>query len=235
MAGRESGEGFLTIPMIGKESWRIAVVGAGLMGHGIALEFALGGYRVSLHSRSRSSIERGMALVEESLNRLLGLSVVTSSQAEAAVAKITGLTNLEEAVGDADIVIESVYEDLVLKQELFAQLDNSCPERTILASNTSNFLPSQIASATRRPDRTLVAHYINPPFLVPIVEVVPSPSTSAETVAAVKTLLEEIGKRPVVLKKEVPGFLTVRIQAAVLREALWLVENVLKASAHRGS
>ena len=204
---------------------RIAVLGAGLMGHGIALEFALAGYDVVLCSRDDASVQKGLDMVQDSAERLVRLGVVTREQAGNAPARIHGTAELTEAVGDVDVVVESVYEDLTLKQRLFRQLDEICAERTILASNTSTLLPSMLASATSRPDRVLVIHYINPPFLVPLVEVVPSDKTSDQTTAAVSGLLTAIGKRPVVLKNEVHGFITSRIQAAVLREALWLVEN----------
>ena len=203
----------------------LAVVGAGLMGHGIALDFALAGYDVRLYSRTEASVQKGLRTIQASLDRLIELGVVTGEQAESVPTRIHAISNLAEAVGNVDVVIESVYEDLALKQQLFQQLDEMCPERTILASNTSSFMPSMLALATKRPDRVLVTHFVNPPFLVPLVEVVPNGETSDETIDITRGLLTRIGKRPVILHKEVQGFLTNRIQAAVLREALWLVEN----------
>ena len=204
---------------------RITVVGPGLMGHGIALEFALAGYDVRIHTRSDESLQRAAARIRESLDRLVGLGRISREEAEAAPKKINPNADLEQAVGDADIVIESVYEDLKLKQEVFRRLDELCSEHTILASDSTALMPSKLASATTRADKVLVAHYINPPFLIPLVEVVPGPETSSDTVDTVSGLLKAIGKQPIVLRKEVPGFVASRLQVALLREALWLVEN----------
>ena len=204
---------------------QIAVVGAGLMGHGIALEFALAGYDVRLQSRSQESLDRAASRIDESLNRLVDLGKVSREQAGPVPAAIRMTTDLGEAAAGSDVAIESIYEDLELKQQVFKDLDALCPERTILASNTSTLMPSTLASATQRRDRVLVTHYINPPFLVPLVEVAKSEDTSDETVATVTGLLENVGKQPVVVAKEVIGFIASRLQGALLREALWLVEN----------
>jgi len=127
-------------------------------------------------------------------------------------------------VADADVVIEAVTEDLEIKQETFRRVDELCPPHTIIASNSSSFMPSKVAAVTRRADRVLVAHYFNPPFLVPLVELVRSPATSDETVAVMHDLMSGIGKRPTVVQRELPGFIGNRLQAALYREALALVE-----------
>ena len=204
---------------------RIAVVGAGTMGHGIALEFALAGYQVRLHSRTEASLDRALRNIRDNLDLLTSLGVVTRREAGFVPDRLQTSADLEAAVADADVVIESVYEDLSLKQQVFRQLDEMCPVRTILASNTSTLMPSKLASATRRPGNVLVAHYVNPPFLIPFVEIVPGAGTSDETVATMSELLKSMGKRPIVVRKEVPGFVASRLQEALLREALWLVEN----------
>lgn len=197
---------------------RIAVVGAGLMGHGIAQEFAQKGFLVSLCSRSASSLENAIARISQNLdNRAERAGQIASS--------IETTTVLAEAVHQADLVVEAVYEDLRVKQELFRQLDLMCPEKTILASTTSTFAPSSLAEVTQHPERVLVAHYANPPHLVPLVEIVPGRKTSERTVDAITALLTRIGKRPVVIRKEVPGFVTNRLQMALLREALSLVQK----------
>lgn len=204
---------------------RITVVGAGLMGHGIAQEFALAGYQVQLHSRSEASLHQAMLNIQQNLERLIDLGMTTRQQAELAPTRIHTTTALKTAVEDADLVIESVYEDLDLKREIFAQLDKFCSAHTILASNTSSLMPSAFATATQRADKVLVAHYANPPYLIPLVEIVPSERTSDATVATVADLLQKIGKRTIVVQQEVPGFVLNRLQGALLREALWLVEN----------
>ena len=203
----------------------IAVIGAGLMGHGIAQEFALNGYAVRLHARTDESLSRATQRIRRNLSSLADDRRIDSEAVRSAMRNIGADTSLEKTVDRVDVVIESVFEDLALKRRLFRQLDRLCPEHTILATNTSSFLPSQLGSATSRPDRVIGAHYINPPHLIPLVEIIRGPETSDDTVATMSQLLRSAGKRPVVLQKEVPGFITGRLQAAVLREALWLVEQ----------
>jgi 3-hydroxybutyryl-CoA dehydrogenase len=132
---------------------------------------------------------------------------------------------LSEVVAGADVAVEAVFEDLAVKQQLFEALDQLCPEHTILASNTSSFMPSKLASETHRPEKVLVTHYFNPPFLVPLVEIVRSDQTSDATVAAVFELMKRVGKRPALVQKEVTGFIGNRLQGALLREALWIVQQ----------
>lgn len=116
-------------------------------------------------------------------------------------------------------------EDLSIKERVFAQLDIYSPERAILASNSSTIMPSRMARATGRPDRVVVTHYFNPPYLVPVVEIVGGPETSDETIEVAQRLLSKVGKRSVVLKKEAPGFIVNRLQIALMREALSIVEQ----------
>ncbi len=204
---------------------QIAVVGAGLMGHGIAQEFALAGYAVHMHARTEASLGTARAHIERNLDYLVDLGRLSRAQADAAPSRLHATTRFEEAVENADVVIESVFEDLDLKRRIFQQLDEVCPRHTLLASNTSGLMPSSFASATRRPDKVLVAHYANPPHLIPLVEVVPSPETSQESLSTLCGVLEMAGKRPIVVRREVPGFVLNRLQCSLLREALWLVEN----------
>ena len=195
------------------------------MGHGIAIEFALAGYDVRLHSRSEESLDRARAMIRDSLERLRDLGRVSEQQAEDVLGIVRMSTDLAEVAGDADLAVESIYEHIDAKTELFGRLDELCPGRTILASNTSSFLPSRLAAATTRPDKVINAHFLNPPFFVPLVEVVPTEETSEETTGIVMGLLTSLGKQPILVEREVPGFVASRLQMAVLREALWLVEN----------
>ena len=204
---------------------RIAVIGAGTMGYGIAQGFAVAGFEVRIHSRTEESLQRGIDRIRDTLQRLTKMGLMTRLQARSALPRIQASAVLGETVDEADVVIEAVYEDLVLKRRIFGELDRLCPQRTILASTTSTFLPSELASVTRRPDRVLVTHYINPPYLTPLVEVVRHQSTSDDTVATVMDLLRDVGKRPVLVQREVPGFISVRLQFALLREALSLVQS----------
>jgi 3-hydroxybutyryl-CoA dehydrogenase len=203
----------------------IAVIGAGDVGHGIALGLALGGYQVRLNSTTEASLQKGMDSIDADLERLVGFGFTEPGPAGQALTKISTTTSLAEASQDADVVIEAVYEDVELKQQIFKGLDEYCPERTILASSTSTIIPSRFSEVTQRPDRVLVAHYTEPSYLSPLVEIVRTEQTSDETVDIVFQLLTKVGKKPVIVQKEVPGFISSRLQSALLREALSLVQR----------
>ena len=202
---------------------RLAIVGAGLMGHGIAQEFALAGYEVHIHDLSEDKLNQAAKNIQANLQMLSETGTVTQKQAESVPTNIHPSTELKDVVAEADVVIEAVFENLELKQEIFQKLDRLCPEHTILASNTSSLMPSKMASATQRPDKVLVTHYFNPPYLLPLVEIVRHEATSDETVATIYDLLTRIGKSPAIIQKEVPGYVGNRLQFALLREALSIV------------
>jgi 3-hydroxybutyryl-CoA dehydrogenase len=204
---------------------QISVIGAGLMGHGIAQEFAVAGYEVHAHDVSDDRLQKARENIRTNLRMLTEIGLVTQEQARSAQRNIHYSTVLEEAVTETDLVIEAVSEDLEVKRKVFNLLDQLCPPRTIFASNTSSLLPSKLASATHRPDKVLVAHYFNPPYLLPLVEVVRGEKTSDETIAAVFDLLTRVGKSPVIVQKEIPGFIGNRLQAALFREAISIVEK----------
>ncbi|HEX7574684.1 MAG TPA: 3-hydroxyacyl-CoA dehydrogenase family protein [Bacteroidota bacterium] len=214
-----------TILMKVEEINNVAVIGAGLMGHGIAQEFALAGYDVRLHDLDGEKLRNAEENIRGNLAMLTGLGLVTKEEAASSHRHITACTVLTDALVEADVVIEAVFEDLNLKQETFRLLDKSCPPRTILASNTSTLLPGLLASVTHRPEKVLVAHYFNPPYLLPLVEIVRHEETSEETVQTMYGLLKKIGKTPVIVQKEVPGFVGNRLQAALFREALAIVRD----------
>ncbi len=211
--------------MNGDDVKQIAVIGAGSIGHGIALGMGMAGYDVNLNSRTEESLQKGLNDIKADLQRLVDFGMATREQTESALTKIRTNVALEESVEDADVVIEAVYEDLALKQRIFGQLDKLCPDRTILASSTSTIMPSSLAPATNRPDRVVVAHYTGPAYLSPLVEVVRAEATSNETVEIICAVLTKAGKQPVVVQKEVPGFIANRLQIALAREALSLVQK----------
>ena len=202
---------------------RIAVIGAGTMGHGIALEFAAFGYDVALHDRDAAQLERATTGIAEGLARLVQVGRIPAQAAQDAPNRIAMGTDLAAAATGRDLVIEAVAEDLAIKQALFRQLDSLAPPHAILASNTSTFMPSLLAAETNRPDKVLVAHYFNPPHLLPLVELVRGGGTSEETITTLRELYQGIGKAPAVVQKEAPGFVGNRIQAAIFREALAIV------------
>lgn len=208
---------------------RIAVVGAGLMGHGIAQELALAGYQVRLHDRNDKLLRRALENIRANLLRPSSQERLDAGRIDAALEAITATLSLDEAVTEAELIIEAIFEDLSQKHRLLQLLDRLCDQETIIASNTSSFMPSQLAEAVSRPERLLVAHYFNPPYLIPLVEVVPGPDTSNETVMTVVQLLEKVGKKPVVLRKETTGFVANRLQFALFREALAIVEQGIAA------
>ncbi len=204
---------------------KIAIVGAGLMGHGIAQEFALAGYEVHIHDITKDKLQQAVKNIRANLQMLIKIGTVTQKQAESVLKNIHPGIELKDVVAEADLVIETVSENLELKQKIFLKLDQLCPEHTILASNTSTLMPSKLASSTRRPDKVLVAHYFNPPYLLPLVEIVRHKETSDETVTTIYDLLTRAGKSPAIVQKEVPGFIGNRLQLALLREALSIVEK----------
>lgn len=203
----------------------IAVIGAGLMGHGIALDFALSGYNVCLHSRTEDSLKRGLAMLQSSIQRLIGIGILKEGESNDVLNNIRLSPVLEESVEGVDLVVESVYENVELKRNIFQKLGRVTPHEAILASNTSGIMPSEFALDSERPDRVLVTHYANPPFLIPTVELVRTKYTSDETISRISDFYGRSGKRPIVAQKEVPGFILNRLQLALFREALWLVEN----------
>lgn len=204
---------------------KVAVIGAGLLGHGIAQEFATSGFDVGLHDLSEEILAQAKANMARNLQTLAEAGLVDGGLAESVPGRVRTSTDLEEVVRDADFVIEAVSEDLPLKQRVFGELDRLCRHHTILASNSSTFMPSSLASATGRPDKVLVTHYFNPPYLVPAVEIVRHEGTSDETFDTAFALFQQIGKRPVRVQKEALGFIGNRLQAALVRECFSLVDK----------
>lgn len=199
----------------------IAVLGTGTMGHGIALLAAKAGLNVVMYGRSDASLERGFNSIKSSLERLK----VEDSRCEEILSKIRGVKTIEEAAKGADFIIESLAENLELKQAIFKQLDEICQKDIILASNTSGLSPTAIAKNTRYPERVVIAHFWNPPQLIPLVEVVPGEKTSQNTMEITMQWIESIGKKTVKMEKECLGFIGNRLQYALLREALYIVEK----------
>jgi 3-hydroxybutyryl-CoA dehydrogenase len=211
--------------MMSERPERIAVVGAGLMGTSIALDWARAGFAVTIYDSDRDRVDSTTRRAREIGQALVEGEVITANELNLAVGRMTATADLGEAVGEADYVAEAIVEDVAVKQALYAELDAITRPAAVLASNTSSLMPSALAEPVRRRERLLVAHYFNPAHLIPVVEVVLGPETAPETIETTTRLLREAGKTPAVLRKEVPGFIANRLQSALLREALALVED----------
>jgi 3-hydroxybutyryl-CoA dehydrogenase len=203
----------------------VMVIGAGAMGHGIAQNFAQAGYSVFLQDINEEKLRDAINKVRHNLTELAALGILDGRQIQPTLERIHPTTCLEDASADADLVIEAVFEDLVLKRDLFRELDRVCPAHAILASNTSSFMPSALAVVTNRPDQVLVTHHFYPAHLLPLVEIVRGEATSDETVDTVYDVMQTVGKSPIVVQKEAIGFIANRLQIALLREALHIVER----------
>ncbi len=196
---------------------RIAVVGAGLMGHGIAQVFALAGHEVTITDTVMKNLDTVTSRISANLREL--------GDDPLAIARVRPCVDLAEAVREADYVVEAVSEDLPLKQKLFAQIERHVRPDTVLASNTSVIPITAIMQNLNKRERALGTHWWNPPFLVPLVEVIETQWTEPELIAWTMNLHRAAGKKPAHVKKDVPGFIGNRLQHALWREAISLVEN----------
>jgi len=204
---------------------KVAVIGAGLMGHGIAQELAQGGYEVGLNDVTDEALEKAIVRIRDNYAMLEREGLLSQGKGEKAIGLVQTSVDIGVAIDGADLVIEAVVEDLALKLDIFEKLDAWCEPKTILATNSSSYMPSKIAVVTDRPEKVVGMHYFNPPFLMPLVEIIKSDQTSDQTAQVAYDLMVKIGKSPVMVQKEIPGFIGNRIQAAVWREILWLVEE----------
>ncbi|AVR87119.1 3-hydroxyacyl-CoA dehydrogenase family protein [Thauera aromatica] len=201
--------------MMGKV--HVAIIGAGLMGHGIAQVFAVHGHAVRIHDASAQALA--------GVHRRVRDNLVDLGQDPSAAAGIELCAVLADAVCDADVVFEAGPENLQLKQQLFAEIETFAPRTALLASNTSVIPISRIMGGLRHRDRALGTHWWNPPYLVPLVEVIQTADTSAESMQRMTELLAAAGKTPVTVRKDVPGFVGNRLQHALWREAIALVQS----------
>ncbi len=204
---------------------KIAVIGAGEMGHGIAELAALHGHDVRLRDIKQEYLDRGLERIRWSLGKLVEKNQIRQAEAAAALARIRATLDLREACKDADIAIEAVFEDAELKKKVFQELDSAAPEKTILASNTSALPITNMARATKRPQKVVGMHFFNPPMLMPLIEVIRADTTSDATLAAAVDLTKSLGKTPIVVRKDVPGFITTRVLGPYFEEAAWIHEQ----------
>ena len=201
----------------------VAVIGAGTMGHGIAQVFALAGRQVALTDSNAEILDKALGRIQTNLKTCVKHGSVDEEVAAAAPARITLAPNLADAVSQADFVVEAIFENLDVKHEALRQLEKHCPAHTIIASTTSSFCVRDMAVALSRPERFLVTHFWNPPYVVPVVEVMPGEHTSPEALETTVALLKAAGKYPALVHKDVPGFVGNRLQHALRREAIAIV------------
>lgn len=207
------------------EKENIAVIGAGLMGHGIAQIFAVHGHSVALMDLQEDLLVRAIENIRGNLGLMAQKGIVSAAEIEPAIQRIKTTTDLQEAVSQAQFVVEAVLEKLELKQQIFKDIDSFSPPDAILATNTSVISITQIAQKSKNRSRIVGTHFWNPPYLIPLVEVIRGDETAAEVVEKTYALLQRVGKHPVRVHKDVPGFVGNRLQHALWREAVSIVAN----------
>jgi 3-hydroxyacyl-CoA dehydrogenase len=205
---------------------RIAVIGCGLIGRSWAVVFARAGHPVKLYDPAPGAADASIGRIREALEDLRRFGLISEAP-DAAAGRLTVASSPAEAVADAEYAQENGPEDLEVKRAIYRELDAAAPPSCVLASSTSTLRASRFSEGLRGRDRCIVAHPVNPPHLVPLVEISPAPWTRAEVVARTRSLLERAGQAPILLRKEVEGFVLNRLQAALLREAWRLVGESL--------
>ncbi len=211
--------------MAGNDIKRVAVIGAGLMGAGVAAEFARFGCETAMYNTRKETSQRAMQQAKEALDLMAETELITRKQADAAYGRLHPTTNMEEAVKGTQFIHESVLELLSLKKEVFQKLDALCDPSVILATNTSGFRVTDIVADTKHPERCIATHYFQPPHFIPMVEVVPGSKTDPAVIEKTAAFMRYLRKRPAVIKIELPGFIGNRIQNVIGREIQELVDR----------
>lgn len=204
------------------EMRRFSVIGAGQMGSGIAQVAAQSGLEVVLHDLEEVRVQKGLRGIEKNLKRSVEKGRIAEEEMARVLGRIRTTTDLKEAAVQADIVVEAVVENLSVKQEVFRQLDEGCPEHTILASNTSSLPITEIAAVTKRPEKVIGMHFMNPVPVMKLVEVIRGLATADEVYVAVEALARKMGKTPVEVK-DFPGFVSNRVLMPMINEAIYAV------------
>jgi 3-hydroxybutyryl-CoA dehydrogenase len=200
---------------------KVCILGAGIMGSGIAQVVAAAGFDVTMRDIEARFVEKGLATIKFHLDRAVEKEKIEAKEAKAILGRIKGTMELKDAAAKADLIIEAVVEDVRVKKEVFAELDAFCKPDTILASNTSGLSITEIASATNRPDKVLGVHFFNPAPVMQLVELIRGYVTSDDTLATTKTFIEKLGKTAIEVK-EAPGFAVNRILCPMINEAIFV-------------
>ena len=204
---------------------KVSCVGAGLIGQGWATLFSSKGLEVTLQDVTEAILDNAVRRVTSNLMFLEANSLLRQGEANAALKRIKTTTHIAEAVGNVHYVQESVPDNYDLKKQIFKEMDAVVPDKVILASSASGLMMTEIQKVTTRPERCVLAHPMLPAHLIPLVEIVGGQQTSRETVKATHEFMKELGKTPIVLEREIPGYIVNRLQAALLREAIDLVDK----------
>ncbi len=208
-----------------KDVSTVVVVGAGTMGAGIAGEFARAGCDVRLTDLNDQLLRQGMKRLHASQEALVRAGLLTARKAAASLKRVRPLTCLQSACDGVQLLVEAVSEDMAVKREVFRRFNDLCPKRAVLTSNTSGLSITEIARATKRPARVAGMHFWNPPHIIPLVEVTKGKETSDSTAKLLMGICRRIGKHPILVRHDIPGFVGNRLQFAVLREALHLLSE----------
>ncbi len=200
----------------------IVVVGPGTMGNGIAHTFAQHGYAVALHDVTPALVDKGLATITANLDRQVKKGTLTDDEKKATLSRIARSNNLTDAASAADLVLEAVSESLPVKTEVFRALDAASPRHTIIASNTSSISITQLGAVTKRPDRVIGMHFMNPVPIMKLVEVIRGQATSDETCSSVVGVATQLGKTPVEVN-DYPGFVSNRVLLPMINEAVYCV------------
>ncbi|AEN05468.1 3-hydroxyacyl-CoA dehydrogenase., Enoyl-CoA hydratase [halophilic archaeon DL31] len=203
---------------------QIAVLGAGNMGHGIAEVATLAGYEVSMRDINEEFVQNGYEQVEWSLDKLAEKDQITQGEADAALDRLVPVVDLEVAVGDADVVIEAVPEKMDIKKEVYREVEEYAPEEAIFATNTSSLSVTELSEVCDRPEQFCGMHFFNPPVRMQLVEVISGAHTADETLDTIESLAEAMGKTPVRVRKDSPGFIVNRVLVPLMNEAAWIVQ-----------
>ncbi|WP_260286620.1 3-hydroxyacyl-CoA dehydrogenase family protein [Peribacillus aracenensis] len=204
---------------------KITIIGSGVMGSGIAQSFAVSGYLVTINDIKEELLHHAQNRISENLSLLIEEGTLTDQEKQEALANITYSVDLEGAVRDADFIIEAIPEVIELKLNLYQQMEGIIKPDAIVASNTSTFPISQLMEKASFADRMVITHFFNPGHLVPLVEIVQHDETKPEIVKTTMDLMRKIGKSPILLKKEIAGFIANRLQTALMREAFYLLKE----------
>lgn len=203
---------------------KIAVIGSGTMGNGIAHTFAQFGFHVNLIDINRDALDRGMATITKNLDRMVSRETISEEDKNNTLKNITTFTHLKDGVENVDLVVEAATENVDLKLKIFKDLDSFCSKNTILASNTSSISITQIAAATTRPEKVIGMHFMNPVPIMKLVEIIKGYSTSQETYKLVEDLSKKLNKVPVEVN-DYPGFVANRILMPMINEAIETLYN----------